>query len=100
MNGPSRKTSRISGAFTYPAGTAIRPHAPVKLGTTDFSYDDNGNMTSDGSRGLDWDAANRLSQVTMPSAAVVTLLACTIRRRAKPRFGHSIGLPANRKHWS
>ncbi|MCR4269523.1 hypothetical protein NUU27_25415, partial [Nitratireductor sp. ZSWI3] len=74
MNGNLLTRSRLSGAFTYPAqNTGARPHAPVALGARNFTYDANGNMTSDGQRTLAWDAANRLSRVTIPSGAVVDL---------------------------
>ncbi|MEZ5812991.1 MAG: RHS repeat-associated core domain-containing protein [Rhizobiaceae bacterium] len=55
--------TRLSGTFTYPAGTGVRPHAPTFLGAQAISYDANGNMTGDGGRSLFWDEANRLSQV-------------------------------------
>jgi RHS repeat-associated protein len=60
--------TRLAQAFSYPAGTAARPHAPIKLGAVDISYDANGNMTADGVRLLAWDAANRLADVTISSA--------------------------------
>jgi RHS repeat-associated protein len=60
--------TRLAHAFTYPAGTAARPHAPIKLGAVDIGYDANGNMAADGSRLLAWDAANRLADVTIASA--------------------------------
>jgi YD repeat-containing protein len=50
--------SRLAEAFTYPSGTGTRPHAPTKLGTSNITYDANGNMTGDGSRSLSWNAAN------------------------------------------
>ena len=52
-------------AFTYPAGTGVRPHAPLTLGTRSFAYDANGNTTADGARTLAWDDANRLSSVAL-----------------------------------
>lgn len=71
LSGNLLSRTRLPGAFTYPAGTAARPHAPLKLGTTDLTYDANGNTTSDGTRTLDWDAANRLKQVSIGSAATL-----------------------------
>ena len=56
--------TRLGQAFTYPAATDPRPHAPTLLGATPIGYDANGNMVSDGARTLAWDAANRLAQVT------------------------------------
>ncbi|MEP9387656.1 RHS repeat-associated core domain-containing protein [Mesorhizobium sp. KR9-304] len=60
--------TRLAGTFTYPAGTAPRPHAPTHLGATAIAYDANGNMTADGVRALVWDEANRLADVTIASA--------------------------------
>ncbi|PDS93069.1 hypothetical protein CO659_31725, partial [Rhizobium sp. S9] len=61
--------SRI-GAYTYPAPTAIRPHAATQIGAKAIDYDANGNMISDGTRTLAWDGANRLSTVTQNGATV------------------------------
>jgi RHS repeat-associated protein len=60
--------TRLAGTFTYPAGTAARPHAPTYLGAAAIGYDANGNMLADGSRALVWDEANRLAKVTIASA--------------------------------
>lgn len=65
--------SRLAGAFSYPAPSSDRPHAPLQLGASLFVYDANGNTTADGSRTFVWDEANRLRQVTMPSTAVVDI---------------------------
>ncbi|MFZ1680523.1 MAG: RHS repeat-associated core domain-containing protein, partial [Rhizobiaceae bacterium] len=67
----SRSRLTGQGSFTYPAGTAPRPHAPLALGSRAFAHDLNGNLTADGERTLEWDAANRLSGVTMPGGATV-----------------------------
>ncbi|MGK6317817.1 RHS repeat domain-containing protein, partial [Neorhizobium sp. DT-125] len=58
------------GAYTYPAGTAVRPHAATKIGTKTIGYDANGNMVSDGTRTLAWDRSNLLESVTQSGAAV------------------------------
>jgi len=65
LNGNLLTRTRLAGAFTYPAQTAPRPHAPNLLGATALGYDANGNMTSDGARTLSWDEANRLSSVVL-----------------------------------
>ncbi|MBD0417579.1 toxin TcdB middle/N-terminal domain-containing protein, partial [Oryzicola mucosus] len=57
--------SRVAGAYVYPSATAARPHAPVSVNGVALTYDANGNMKSDGSRVLTWDAANRLSTVVL-----------------------------------
>ncbi len=60
------------GAYAYPTGLfAARPHAPLTAGMFRFAYDANGNATTDGSRTLAWDEANRLESVTLPSLAKV-----------------------------
>ena len=63
--------TRLAGGFVYPAGTGTRPHAPLMLGANTLSYDNNGNMTADGTRTLAWDEANRLSQVINGAAATI-----------------------------
>ena len=58
------------GTYTYPTPAAVRPHAATQIGAKTLSYDANGNMVSDGTRTLTWDASNRLSTVTQNGAAV------------------------------
>ncbi|MDQ6433630.1 RHS repeat-associated core domain-containing protein [Mesorhizobium sp. LHD-90] len=67
-NGNLVSRTRLSGSFTYPAGTGDRPHAPTKLGTVNFDYDENGNLENDGTRVLTWDNANRLIKVVKGTA--------------------------------
>ncbi|WP_179298158.1 RHS repeat domain-containing protein [Mesorhizobium carmichaelinearum] len=62
--------SRVAGTYTYPAASAARPHAPTSIGANAMAYDANGNLTSDGSRTLTWDEANRLKTVTLASNTV------------------------------
>ncbi|MDX8525879.1 RHS repeat-associated core domain-containing protein [Mesorhizobium sp. MSK_1335] len=62
--------SRVAGTYTYPAATAARPHAPTSVGANTMAYDANGNLTSDGSRTLTWDEANRLKTVSLASNTV------------------------------
>ncbi|MEV8879848.1 hypothetical protein [Mesorhizobium ciceri] len=62
--------TRVAGTYTYPAATAARPHAPTSVGPNAMAYDANGNLTSDGSRTLAWDEANRLKTVTLASNTV------------------------------
>ncbi|WP_181176562.1 RHS repeat-associated core domain-containing protein [Mesorhizobium sp. B2-3-5] len=61
---------RVAGTYVYPAATAPRPHAPTSVGAKTLAYDANGNLTSDGSRTLTWDEANRLKTVTLASNTV------------------------------
>ncbi|MFK0689475.1 toxin TcdB middle/N-terminal domain-containing protein, partial [Mesorhizobium sp. IMUNJ 23033] len=62
--------SRVAGTYVYPAASAARPHAPTSVGANAMAYDANGNLTSDGSRTLAWDEANRLKTVTLASNTV------------------------------
>ncbi|CDX21286.1 conserved hypothetical protein [Mesorhizobium plurifarium] len=62
--------TRVAGTYTYPAATAPRPHAPTSVGANAMAYDANGNLTSDGSRTLTWDEANRLKTVSLASNTV------------------------------
>ena len=67
------KGGATSHSFSYPAGTAARPHAPLSVNGSAVGYDANGNMVSDASYGttgrlLAWDGANRLTKVTIGSA--------------------------------
>ncbi|WP_189521383.1 RHS repeat-associated core domain-containing protein [Mesorhizobium sp. M1B.F.Ca.ET.045.04.1.1] len=62
--------SRVGGTYVYPAASAVRPHAPTSVGANAMAYDANGNLTSDGSRTLTWDEANRLKTVALASNTV------------------------------
>ncbi|MEL6201811.1 MAG: RHS repeat-associated core domain-containing protein [Pseudomonadota bacterium] len=63
-------TNSKLGLYSYPAPGlgALRPHAQTRIsgpqGIRDFTYDANGNMVTDGTRTLVWDAQNKLSSVT------------------------------------
>lgn len=72
-NGNLLTRSRLTGAFTYPSGSAARAHAPSKLGTQTLGYDGNGNMTADGTRTLSWDGANRLAKVVVAGGATLDI---------------------------
>jgi uncharacterized protein RhaS with RHS repeats len=52
--------SRMPGAYVYPAPWSPRPHTPVSVGSRAFTYDGNGNLTSDGVKTLSWSHDNRL----------------------------------------
>jgi RHS repeat-associated protein len=62
--------TRIAGTYTYPAGTAVRPHAATQIGSKTIGYDANGNMVSDGTRTLVWDRSNQLASVSQGGSAV------------------------------
>jgi RHS repeat-associated protein len=55
--------TRMPGAYVYPAGTSARPHTPISVSGRAFTYDLNGNLTSDGLKTLSWDSGNRLASV-------------------------------------
>lgn len=62
--------TRVAGTYVYPAASAARPHAPTSVGVKTLAYDANGNMTSDDTRTLVWDEANRLKTVTLAANTV------------------------------
>jgi len=47
-----------------------RPHAVTQVGSTNYVYDANGNMTNRGAQALTWDVENRLTGVTGSAAFV------------------------------
>lgn len=60
-------TNTVTITATDPSGNAATAVFEVdQLGaTTSFAYDANGNLTSDGARGFEWDARNQLVAVTV-----------------------------------
>ncbi|MES4993823.1 toxin TcdB middle/N-terminal domain-containing protein [Agrobacterium radiobacter] len=68
LSGNLLSRTKIAGAYVYPAGGAVRPHAPVTIGARTLAYDSNGNMTSDGTRTLTWDRSNLLQSVAEGSS--------------------------------
>jgi RHS repeat-associated protein len=69
INGNLTSRTRM-GSYTYPAPTAVRPHAATQIGAKSIAYDANGNMVSDGTRTLVWDRSNQLASVTQGGSAV------------------------------
>lgn len=52
------------GSYTY-AGTGFaNPHAPTQVGSTNYSYDNAGNVTSAGAQAFSWDPWNRMTDVS------------------------------------
>ena len=68
-NGNITSRTRM-GAYTYPAGSAARPHAPTGIAGRSLVYDANGNTTNDGIRTMGWDRSNQLATVTRSGATV------------------------------
>lgn len=58
------------GTYTYPAGSAVRPHAATQIGSKTVGYDASGNMISDGTRSLIWDRSNQLASVAQNESVV------------------------------
>ncbi|WP_165909505.1 RHS repeat-associated core domain-containing protein [Shinella sp. JR1-6] len=69
-NGNLLSRTRVSGAYVYPDGTAVRPHAATQIGAKTLSYDGNGNLLSDGTRALTWDRSNLLGSVAQSGSTV------------------------------
>jgi YD repeat-containing protein len=57
--GRIRSNSRV-GVYDYPAGGQPRPHAPISVNGSPYSYHPNGNLHTGGGRSPGWDAENRL----------------------------------------
>ncbi len=53
------------GIYVYPGTGSARPHGPTSVGGTAITYDLNGNTLTAGTRGMTWNADNRLSQTTL-----------------------------------
>jgi len=55
--------TNASATSTYVYGGTVytNPHAVTDLASTTYAYDNNGNVTSAGSKGYTWDYRNRLS---------------------------------------
>ncbi len=58
------------GAYTYPAPTAPRPHAPLTIDGAALSWDAGGNLTNGRGRTLAWDGENRPATITLAGASV------------------------------
>jgi len=54
-------SSTESGAYTYANTNYANPHAATEIGTASMLYDNNGNLTSDGTLAYLWDYRNRLT---------------------------------------
>ncbi len=55
-----------AGTYTYAGTGYANPHAVTSLGSATYSYDQNGNLVSDGVKTYTWDYANRLVRVDRP----------------------------------
>ncbi|WP_334392929.1 SpvB/TcaC N-terminal domain-containing protein [Bradyrhizobium sp. AZCC 2262] len=55
-------SSTDSGAYAY-AGNYANPHAPTTIGSTAYTYDNNGNVTSYGTTTVTWDWRNRITKI-------------------------------------
>jgi RHS repeat-associated protein len=92
----------FQGQATVPSGTstvqvqAQDPSGNVRTNTyqvsqtgstTSYSYDSNGNLTSDGTRTYEWDAANRLVRVTQGATELARFVYDGLGRRAQKIAG-------------
>jgi len=68
-----------TGNFVYGA----RPHAPELVGERHLSYDARGQLTGDGERVYEWDAASRLTRVSRDGAEVTSVYGGDGARRIK-----------------
>lgn len=55
------------GNYAYSQTYKTNPHAVTSTGSTNYTYDDNGNVTSDGTHAYTWDYNNRLLSSTTGS---------------------------------
>ena len=54
---------RDVGSYSYAGMKYANPHAPTTVAGATYSYDNNGNLTSDGTYTYTWDYRNRLTAV-------------------------------------
>ncbi|NIX77363.1 RHS repeat-associated core domain-containing protein [Microvirga terricola] len=80
--------------YVYPAAKAARPHAPTKVGTSDYAYDANGNLTSGGGRSYTWDQENRPTRIEMASGATSAFVYAPDGTRLKKVVTTGIGAAA------
>jgi RHS repeat-associated protein len=69
-NGNMLTNSKEYGSSIYNYSTSI-PHAVSSIGSTSFSYDNNGNMTDDGDRTMVYNAQNKLTKVTLNTSGMI-----------------------------
>jgi len=55
-------TSGDAGSYTYAGTNYANPHAATTIGSATYSYDNNGNLTGEGTWTHTWDYRNRLTQ--------------------------------------
>jgi RHS repeat-associated protein len=68
-----RMMSGPNGAYTYPAATDPRPHAPKRVGSQNYTWDAVGNLDGDTgpivTRAFTWDGENRPKAITKDGKA-------------------------------
>jgi len=62
-----------STTYTYGSSSYANPHAVTQYGSTTYSYDNNGNLTSDSIWNHTWNYRNRLTQSSSSNALVTYL---------------------------
>jgi RHS repeat-associated protein len=82
------------GSYTYAETGYTNPHAPTTIGSTNYAYDNNGNVTSAGTWTYAWDFLNRLTSVGS-STATTTNLYDDVGERVKRTVGATSTVFAN-----
>lgn len=65
-------TKGDSGTYLYQGNTGTNyanPHAATKVGVVTFTYDNNGNLTNDGTNTYSWNYRNEQTSATTPTGA-------------------------------
>ncbi|WP_179293933.1 LamG-like jellyroll fold domain-containing protein [Candidatus Methanoperedens nitratireducens] len=63
-------TSKNGVAYTYSQTGKANPHAVTSIGSANYTYDDNGNLLTDGTLTNTWNYDNRLTQSVIGSMTV------------------------------
>ena len=79
------------GTYTYPSSGLPRPHAPAVIAGGAYYYDANGNLFSGGNRTVQWNADNRVTQITRAST-MTTFTYDAFGERVKKTAGDSTSL--------
>jgi RHS repeat-associated protein len=92
-------TQKVEGGVTTSASYNSLNQL-TQFGGQTFSYDANGNTLSDSNRNYQWDAADRLTEVVLPSAGTKVEYAYDgLGRRIKARITGSTGTSEQRSLW-
>lgn len=56
-------STAATSTYAYAGTDYANPHAATSIGTTNYTYDNNGNVTSTGATTFTWDYRDRLTQI-------------------------------------